>query len=69
MANTMLNKFKNLNSSYDDNFLKKQIDQFASNIKKNGINPEELFEEAKTKFSKEQIQRATDLAMKFLGKK
>lgn len=69
MANTMLNKLKNLNSSNDDNFLKKQIDQFASNIKKNGINPEELFEEAKTKFSKEQIQKATDLALKFLGKK
>ena len=69
MANTMLNKLKNLNSSNDDNFFKKQIDQFASNIKKNGINPEELFEEAKTKFSKEQIQKATDLAMKFLGKK
>lgn len=69
MANTMLNKLKNLNSSNDDNFLKKQIDQFASNIKKNGINTEELFEEAKTKFSKEQIQKATDLAMKFLGKK
>ena len=69
MANTMLNKLKNLNSSSGDNFLKKQIDQFASNIKKNGINPEELFEEAKTKFSKEQIQKATDLALKFLGKK
>lgn len=69
MANTMLNKVLKNNNAEDNNFLMKQIKQFESNIKKNGLNPEQLLEEAKTKYSKEEIQKATDLAMKFLGRK